>query len=135
MVSLNVRSVSKLGIDQLWNKVILHPTDPRREMLPSRCDMNWFRRVFMDKSEINQEWPSSVWSLVTKLNMYDPLAVLLCVPAYRTAHFNWQTKVVNDVPHIVVGTSELDTGIRNRLSLFSEYSSLFFSAFLDSLHK
>jgi hypothetical protein len=135
MVSVNVRGVSKLGIDQLWNKVTLHPSDPRREMLPARCDVNWFCRVFMSKKEVNREWPSSVWSLVTKLNMYDPLAVLLCVPAYRTSHFTWQTKVVNGTSHIVVGTSELDTGIQNRLLLFNEYSTLFFSAFLESLHK
>ncbi|KAL3802963.1 hypothetical protein HJC23_011586 [Cyclotella cryptica] len=135
MVSSNIRSVSKLGVDHLWNKVILHPSDPRREMLPSRCDISWFCRVFMGKKDIIREWTSSVWSHVTKLNMYDPLAVLLCVPAYRSSHFSWQTKVVNETPHIVVGTSELDTGIPNRLSLYNEYSSLFFSAFLESLHK
>ena len=135
LVSSNIRSVSKLGVDQLWNKVILHPSDPRREMLPTRCDISWFCRVFMNTNDISREWTSSVWSLVTKLNMYDPLAVLLCVPAYRASHYNWKTKVVNGTNHIVVGTSELDTGISNRSALYNEYSSLFFSAFLDSLHK
>lgn len=135
MVSVNVRNAAKLGINQLWDKVTMHPSDPRREMLPSRCDIGWFCRVFTNKKEISREWTSSVWSLVKRLNMYDPLAVLLSVPAYRAAHFSWHTKVVNDTPHIVVGTSERDTGIPNKLSLYSEYSSLFSSAFLDSLHK
>jgi len=135
MVASNVRSVSKLSIDQLWNKVILHPSDPRREKLPSRCDVSWFCRTFMSKGEISKEWSSSVWTLVKKLNMYDPLAVILCVPAYRTAHFDWKEKVVNGVSHIVVGTSERDTGIKNRLSLYNEYSSLFLYAFQESLHK
>ena len=135
MVAVNIRSVSKLNIDQLWNKVILHPSDPRREKLPSRCDVNWFCRTFMSKGDISKEWNASVWSHVRKLNMYDPLAVLLCVPAYRATHFNWKTKVVKGVRHIVVGTSELDTGITNRLSLYSEYSSLFLLAFQQSLHK
>jgi hypothetical protein len=135
MVATNIRSVSKLSIDQLWNKVVLHPSDPRREKLPSRCDVNWFCRTFMSKKKISRDWSASVWSLVTKLNMYDPLAVLLCIPAYRTSHFSWKTKIVNDTPHIVVGTSELDTGISNRLSLYNECSSLFLSAFQHSLHK
>jgi len=135
MVATNIRSVSKLSIDQLWNKVILHPSDPRREKLPNRCDISWFCRTFMSKGEISKEWTSSVWTLVKKLNMYDPLAVLLCVPAYRATHFDWKTKVVNGVSHIVVGTSERDTGIKNRLSLYTEYSSLFLYAFQESLHK
>jgi len=135
MVATNIRSVSKLSIDQLWNKVILHPDDPRREKLPNRCDISWFCRTFMSKGEISKEWTSSVWTLVKKLNMYDPLAVLLCVPAYRATHFDWKTKVVNGVPHVVVGTSERDTGIKNRLSLYNEYASLFLYAFQESLHK
>jgi tetratricopeptide (TPR) repeat protein len=135
MVATNIRAVSKLGIEQLWNKVHLHPSDPRREKIPPRCDANWFCQTFMNKGETSKERSSSVWLLVKKLNMYDPLAVLLCVPAYRATHFNWQTKVVNGVSHIVVGTSERDTGINTRLSLYAEYASLFYDAFLDSLHK
>jgi hypothetical protein len=135
MVATNIRSVSKLSIDQLWNKVVLHPSDPRREKLPARCDVNWFCRTFMSKGEISKEWNSSVWTLVKKLNMYDPLAVLLCVPAYRATHFGGKSKVVNGVSHIVVGTSERDTGIKSRLSLYNEYSSLFLYAFQESLHK
>jgi len=135
MVATNIRSVSKLSIDQLWNKVILHADDPRREKLPNRCDISWFCRTFMSKGEISKEWTSSVWTLVKKLNMYDPLAVLLCVPAYRAKHFGWKTKVVNGVSHVVVGTSERDTGIKNRLSLYNEYASLFLFAFQESLHK
>mmetsp|Transcript_2252 Transcript_2252/g.5269 ORF Transcript_2252/g.5269 Transcript_2252/m.5269 type:complete len:1378 (+) Transcript_2252:1-4134(+) len=135
MVATNVRGVSKLSIDQLWNKVILHPADPRREKLPSRCDINWFCRTFMGTTEVSKDWTSSIWSHVKKLNMYDPLAVLLCVPAYRSTHFKWKTKIVNGVQHIVVGTSELDTGICNRLSLYHEYATLFLTAFTESLHK
>ena len=89
----------------------------------------------MSKGEISKDWTSSVWTLVKKLNMYDPLAVLLCVDAYRTTHFDGKAKVVNGVTHYVVGTSERDTGIRNRLSLYTEYSSLFLYAFQESLHK
>ena len=133
MVATNIRAVCKLGIDQLWNKVNLHPSDPRREKLPPRCDVNWFCQTFMNMGEASKDRP--VWLSVQKLNMYDPLAVLLCVSAYRATHFNWHTKVVNGVSHIVVGTSDLDTGINNRLSLYSEYVSLFYNAFLDSLHK
>lgn len=135
MVATNIRSVSKLSIDQLWNKVILHPTDPRREKLPNRCDVSWFCRTFMSKGEISKDWNASVWTLVKKLNMYDPLAVLLCVPAYRSTHFDGKIKIVNGVSHIVVGTSERDTGIKNRVSLYTEYSLLFLYAFQESLHK
>merc|ERR1712194_445377 len=133
-VARNICSVSKLSIEQLWNKVILHPSDPRREKVPKRCDVSWFCRTFMGKGEISKEWTISVWTLVKKLNLYGPLAVILCVPAYRATHFDWKTKVVNGCSHIVVGVSERDTGIKNRVSLHTEYSSLFFYAFQESLN-
>ena len=135
MVAVNIRSVSKLSIDQLWNKVILHPSDPRREKLPTRCDIKWFCRTFMSQEDITKDSPTSVWTQVRRLNMYDPLALLFCVPAYRAAHFSPKTKVVNGVAHIVVGTSERDTGIINSPSLYDEYASLFLYAFEESLHK
>eukprot|EP00985_Skeletonema_marinoi_P012749 scaffold6223_cov145-Skeletonema_marinoi.AAC.5 len=135
MVARNIRSVSKISVDQLWNKVRLHPSDPRREKIPNRCDVNWFCRTFMSKGELSKDWKASVWSLVQKLNMYDPLAMLLAVPAYRTAHFAFKEKVVNGVTHLCVGTTERDTGIKNRLALFDEYSTLFLSAFEESLHR
>jgi hypothetical protein len=136
MVATNVRSVSKISIEQLWNKVILHSSDPRREKLPHRCDITWFCRTFMSKGDISKDsWSSSVWTQVKRLNMYDPLAVLLCVPAYRAAHFEWKSNVVNEVSHIVGGTSERDTGIKNRTSLYSEYSSLFLFAFQEAMNK
>ena len=135
MVARNMRSVSKISVDQLWNKVRLHPSDPRREKIPNRCDVNWFCRTFMIKGELSKDWKASVWPLVQKLNMYDPLALILAVPAYRTAHFTCKEKVVNGVAHLVVGTSERDTGIKNRLALFDEYSTLFLSAFEESLHR
>ena len=89
----------------------------------------------MSKGEISKAWNASVWTLVKKLNMYDPLAVLLCVRAYRSTHFDGKIKIVNGVSHIVVGTSERDTGIKNRVSLYTEYSLLFLYAFQESLHK
>ena len=135
MVARNIRRVSKTSIDQLWNKVRLHPSDPRREKIPSRCDVNWFCRTFMSEGKLSKDWKASVWSLVQKLNMYDPLALLLAVPAYRTAHFACKEKVVDGVTHLCVGTSERDTGIKNRLALFNEYSTLFLSAFEESLQR
>jgi predicted ATPase/class 3 adenylate cyclase len=135
MVARNIRSVSKISVDQLWNKVRLHPSDPRREKLPYRCDVNWFCRTFMSKGELSKDWKASVWSVVKRLNMYDPLAMLLTVPAYRTSHFTCKEKIVNGVTHLIVGTSERDSGIKNRLALFDEYSALFLSAFEASLHQ
>lgn len=77
----------------------------------------------------------SIWSRVQQLNMYDPLAVLLCVSSYRELHFSCVTKTVNDVSHVVVGTSDVDTGINDTLLLYKEYSHLFVYALQASLHE
>ena len=67
--------------------------------------------------------------------MYNPLAVLICVPSYRSLYFQCKAKAVDGVSHVVVGTSESDTGIRDRLSLYKEYSHLFVQALQASLHE
>ena len=67
--------------------------------------------------------------------MYDPLAVLVCVTSDRASHFRCKTKTVHGVPHLVVGTSESDTGIRDPVALYKEYSHLFIEALQASLHE
>lgn len=134
-VAANIRKKSKGSIDQLWNKVILPPDHPRREKLPARCNTEWFYKTFCGKDEVPQELTKSIWTQVEKLNMYDPLAVLLCDSEYRATHFSCKTKIVKGVSHIVVGTSEKDTGIRDTLALYKEYSHLFVHALQESLHE
>jgi len=135
MVAANIRRKSKHSIDQLWNKVILPSDDPRREKLPSRCDVKWFYKTFCGTEEVPEEITKSIWTQVEKLNMYDPLAVLLCVPSLRALHFSCKAKTVKGVSHVVVGTSECDTGISNQMSLYKEYSHLFIEALQASLHE
>eukprot|EP00986_Skeletonema_menzelii_P016478 scaffold14761_cov142-Skeletonema_menzelii.AAC.1 len=135
MVATNIRKKSKESIDQLWKKVVLPPNDPGREKLPSRCDAKWFYQTFIGE-ELPTEVPkTSVWSQVQKLNMYDPLAVLICVSSYRSSHFRCREKVVKGVSHLVVGVCEQENGIRNRAALFDEYSALFLYAMQATLHE
>ncbi|KAL7435741.1 hypothetical protein ACHAXM_004820 [Skeletonema potamos] len=134
MVATNIRKKSKESIDQLWKKVVLPPDDPEREKLPSRCDAKWFYQTFIGK-EVPSEMPTSVWDEVEKLNMYDPLAVLICVSSYRSSHFRCKEKFVNGVSHLVVGVCEEENGIRNRSALFHEYSTLFLYAMQASLYE
>jgi len=135
MVAANIRRMSKHSLDQLWNKVILPPEDPRREKLPARCDVRWFYKTFCGTDQIPKELPPSIWTQVEKLNMYDPLAVLICVPSYRSLHFSCKSKIVKGVSHLVIGTSENDTGVNNQISLYKEYSHLFIEALQISLHE
>lgn len=68
-------------------------------------------------------------------NMYDPLAVLICDQSYRSTHFEGNVKIVNGVSHLVIGTSEEETGIMDKVLLYKEYSHLFIAALQDSLHE
>jgi len=134
-VATNIRSKSKKSIDQLWNKVTLPSEHPGREKLPSRCDVRWFYKTFCGLEEVPAVLGASIWTEVTKLNMYDPLAVLICVQSYRASHFDCKIKTVAGVPHVVVGTSESDTGVLDPLALYTEYSSLFIETLQASLHE
>ena len=135
MTSVCVQKVMKQGVDSLWNKVILPPDDPRREKLPARCDIKWFYKVFLGERDFPEAVSTSIWRDVKKLNMYDPLAVMVCVPAYRALYFEHKSKVVNGVEHVVIGESEALNGVVDEALLFNEYSRLFSCAFQTTLHK
>jgi len=132
MIASNIQRMSKHSLDQLWRKVILPDNHPGREKLPSRCNTQWFMETFCDSNEIPNPLPDSPWTQVTKLNMYDPLAVLVCCPSYRDAHFYWQSKYVDGVEHKVIGSSN-QTGVKDSCRLYSEYSSLFLDALKSAM--
>uniref|UniRef100_A0A7R9WKN7 Inosine/uridine-preferring nucleoside hydrolase domain-containing protein n=1 Tax=Pseudictyota dubia TaxID=2749911 RepID=A0A7R9WKN7_9STRA len=125
MVGINTRRVSMEAINRLWHKVNLAATDPRREKLPSRCDRQWFCRTFFGKENIDRDSSMSIWDLVTKLNMYDPLTMLCCVPEYRETYFYWESKCVNGVQHRVTGISEMNNGVIDSALLCKKLYSLF----------
>ncbi|KAL7517295.1 hypothetical protein ACHAWX_002227 [Stephanocyclus meneghinianus] len=135
MTAVNIQAVMKQGVDSLWKKVILPSHDPRREKLPPRCDVRWFYKVFLGQERDPEELSASIWRKVKTLNMYDPLAVMMCVPSYRSLYFTIKSKIVNGVEHIVIGESEVENGVVDEASLFNEYSRLFSLAFQNSLHK
>ena len=67
VVAANIRRKSKDSLDQLWNKVILPMDDPKREKLPSRCDVKWFYKTFCGTDVIPPQFPASIWTQVEKL--------------------------------------------------------------------
>uniref|UniRef100_A0A7S4NFP3 Inosine/uridine-preferring nucleoside hydrolase domain-containing protein n=1 Tax=Odontella aurita TaxID=265563 RepID=A0A7S4NFP3_9STRA len=127
MVGINTRRVSYEGINRLWHKVNLAAADPRREKLPSRCDRQWFCRTFFGKEDVNRAGDSgtSIWDLVTKLNMYDPLTMLCCIPEYRETYFYWESFFVNGIQHRVTGISETNNGVIDSALLCKKLYSLF----------
>ena len=135
MVAGNIRRKSKNSLEQLYNKVILPLEDKRREKLPARCDDKWFYKTFCGTEDMPETLPQEIWSHVEKLNMYDPLAVLICVPEYRNTHFEGKVKVVNGVSHVVIGTSEQETGVLDPVKVYKEYSLLFIEALQAALHQ
>jgi len=116
---------------KLWKKVNLAPSDPRREKLPDRCNREWFCRTFIEKDDVDED--KSIWNQITKVNLYDPLALLACVPAFREMHFEWKTKMVKNTPHIVTGISIQENGIKNAIALCDELFSLLRIALKNSL--
>uniref|UniRef100_A0A7R9WJU7 Uncharacterized protein n=1 Tax=Pseudictyota dubia TaxID=2749911 RepID=A0A7R9WJU7_9STRA len=123
MVATNARSVSMASINHLWTKVNLPLADPRREKLPPRCNRAWFCKTFFGTEDVEVEG-NSIWSLVTKMNMYDPFTMMCCVPELRDELFDYETKEVNGVKHKLIGASETNTGIKDAPALCEKLSSL-----------
>uniref|UniRef100_A0A7R9WAR8 Inosine/uridine-preferring nucleoside hydrolase domain-containing protein n=1 Tax=Pseudictyota dubia TaxID=2749911 RepID=A0A7R9WAR8_9STRA len=133
MVATNLRRVSMTSINELWRKVNLPFPHPGREKLPERCNRKWFCGTFFGKDDIRRDGSASIWDLVTKLFMYDPLAMLCCVDEYRHEFFRWTTKEVNGVIHHFVGVSESNNGVIDPKALCNKLSYLFRFSLRESL--
>ena len=133
MVAHNIKGVSVNSINSLWKKVNYPEDDPRREKLPARCDRTWFCRTFFGTDDTDKNAEESIWGLLENLNMYDPLALMACVPAYREANFLWDTKYVNGTPHRIAGVSQAQNGIVDASSMSDEMAALFTLGFRNSM--
>lgn len=133
MVAHNIKGVSVNSINSLWKKVNYPDDDPRREKLPPRCDRTWFCRTFFGTDDTDKNAEESIWGLLENLNMYDPLALMACVPAYREANFLWDTKYVNGTPHRIAGVSQAQNGIVDASSMSDEMAALFTLGFRNSM--
>jgi inosine-uridine nucleoside N-ribohydrolase len=133
MVAHNIKSVSVDSINCLWKKVNYAGADARREKLPPRCDRTWFCRTFFGSDDVDKQPDESIWPLLGNLNMYDPLALMACVSAYRETNFVWDTIYVNGTPHRIAGVSENQNGIVDARGMSDEMASLFGLAFRNAL--
>lgn len=124
MVATNVREVSESNLMKLWEKVRAPLSDPRREKLPARCDKKWFFQTFVGRDDVSEDEEDRIWDLVEKLNVYDPLAMLSCVPNLRERHFKKTTKMVNGTPHVLIGASKEETDVVNVKALHDELLEL-----------
>jgi len=74
--------VQRTSIEDLWTRACA--TGEARRGLPDRCDSQWFRQNFLGGAGRDRIGNDSVWDLVERFQMYDPLTVVLAVP-----HLAW----------------------------------------------
>ena len=65
--------------------------------------------------------------------MYDPLALMACIPAYRETNFLWDTKYVNGTPHSIAGVSQTQNGIIDATGMSDEMAAIFGLGFRNSM--
>ena len=58
--------------------------DPARMGLPPRCDREWFCNTFCAGVKVTG---SACWPYIRSFNMYDPLALIVTIPALRERFF------------------------------------------------
>lgn len=89
--------------------------------LPARCTEEWFLNTFTDvKSFVGPD--EEVFSICSKINIYDPLNLMILVSEFEEAYLNGI--VLSNRPTVkIYGISELENGFKNPIgakSFFSE---------------
>ena len=111
VVTAKIRNNALSSLNRLWNKVNMDPSDPRRGKLPDRCNRHWFCQTFLGTLRHNQD--ASIWDQPLIFHMYDPLALLCCVPSIREKYFTVKKHRANEfaVDHVIIGVSAENCGI------------------------
>ena len=89
-----------------------------RAGLPDRNDRAWFSSTFCSGADLGGLGESSsIWPYITGFPIYGPLALLAAQPLTLGRFFEVRTKIVGNAEHLVVGTSEDETGVRDSRAL------------------
>ena len=124
----HLKRAQKQSIEKLWQRVCAPEGSQTRQGLPMRCDKPWFCATFCNGRGAERSADEGIWDEVLGFNMYDPLALVLAVPALND-HFDPEELIVNGVTHRVVGTSKESTGVKDGDRL----RAWLYSAFLEGI--
>ena len=105
-----LRAAQRASIEGLWRRAASTAPE-RRTGLPARCDAKWFRATFCDGRGADRGPDDAIWDLVVSFNMYDPLALIACVPDLRKRFFVAAEKRVLGVTHTVIGVDRDRPGV------------------------
>jgi hypothetical protein len=101
-----LQRAQRSSIETLWQNVC----DGNK--LPARCTKQWYCDTFCSGKGADRSASESMWDLVKTFNMYDPLAVLACIPKRRQLFFDPIEHVGPDgTVHQVIGESKEKNGI------------------------
>jgi hypothetical protein len=131
-IGQRLKQYQEESLQHLWQRAILPPDSPERLSLPARCDKPWFLKTFCANLQAEVVPDSQViWPLVKTFQLYDPMALLVCVPSLRHRHFDAKTCVVNGTQHSVFGFSVEVHGVKS--SLTKDLAELMYHSFLKAM--
>jgi len=109
-IAQRLRAAQKASIEKLWQRA--NAEDPiARQGLPARCSKEWFCETFCKGLGMELNGEDSIWPFVVSFNMYDPMALLACVPKYHEDFFDPIEFQVNGTTHLVIGVSSQLHGV------------------------
>ena len=116
-IGWHMRQMMQSSIQTLWQRVNLPGGDKRRQLLPERCDKEWFVRTFCDgvagAAACAVDRP--IWPYIKNLHMSDPIALIAAIPDLRTRFLKPKIVSVDSsvgrTEHLIIGASESDRGV------------------------
>lgn len=125
-----LKQAQRSSIENLWNRARAPVGDASRMGLPPRCDVPWFQNTFCGGATIEG---ASCWPYIQTFNMYDPLALIVAVPALRERFFESKKKTHKNVTHQVLGASKDLHGVREPPALHHFMLNAFFQGITADL--
>ena len=119
-VGKRMRDDQVADLNALWRRAARPLGDPRREGLPVERDRAWFASRFCGHQDLDSiSDDRTIWAYVSMIPPHDALALLAAHPTTLEHFFEVEVKEVNGVQHLVVGTSDEVSGVRDSQQLRS----------------
>ena len=136
MVGLKIKQAEEMHMNGNWEAIKQNKCKQKAQAKDVRSRKALDNKSFCKYSLGNQNPQAgqvSIWSLVKSIDLELTLGLMSCLPAYRDAHFRWETHKINGICHKACRQTNATSGMMNLESLANEIQMLIGFTFRTSL--
>jgi hypothetical protein len=112
-IGKRAKAVQVSCIGKLYTAACTDPEEVGRRGLPLNCNQKWFCDTFCGGKTPKENKADMVFEACEVFEIYSLLAVLVALPPVLNTYIEPKATVVRSVKHLVIGSNENDSGLKD----------------------